>query len=717
MFPFVPFFVVLLVSRGPPIGAITTIHHDKPDSVTISTSKSATSSEAVTTANLEVVNVTLTPSERKKRLLPYENFYLEQSFNAPHRDSVYMQQYKNYDEIISTKKKVKYQPVRIKTKDGDSVSRPSQKFTPFLESNALPGPFRPMIKNNGQPITIEYVSLNAPPTFIEEHEIPINQEKDRPNLSSIYETLSQLKLRQQELRKPPYGYRLVPPPRYQNHPPEVKQHRGNQRIPDSLRYKIQPSKTTIETFTATNIDITGPGDAEKGYDFVPSRYVQQVPTPIKENQEPKKVPKSSYPVPDNSRKPQPPKQRPQNPNIYVQRKPERKPLIILRKPQPMAVVEENYTADKYLPFLPLKFNPPIYVETQYEATPSPNYDDYQYEPQYPVTTKYVQVYKPTPRPVEYQRQPPVATAAPTTTPTPEIVTPEVQYHHQTVTPASVVTQSSAEYYQDDIRHATPKPVAFMHPGDDPNGLANILKQLQDTNALPQTLTPDNIDSSIKTLVKILEELRTRQKQRRPPIIHDEYDEDIYNEAGVDLGGPDGEGFDTPDGGTPGRPGVDYPALSTIPPTSFSCKTQRYKGFFGDPDTNCQVWHYCDLNGGQASFLCPNGTIFSQVALTCDWWYNVKCASTAQLYVLNERLYKYIIPLAPKFPEDYSGPLVDKYLALKFQEMEEKLRKQKKGKGKANSEEDKDDESEETVTVTSEEDKSEEMVDVPESSEQ
>lgn len=64
----------------------------------------------------------------------------------------------------------------------------------------------------------------------------------------------------------------------------------------------------------------------------------------------------------------------------------------------------------------------------------------------------------------------------------------------------------------------------------------------------------------------------------------------------------------------GRPGVDYPNYSEIPETSFTCKEQRYKGFFGDPDTKCQVWHYCDLNGGKASFLCPNGTIFSQVKL-------------------------------------------------------------------------------------------------------
>ncbi|XP_069695220.1 uncharacterized protein [Periplaneta americana] len=128
---------------------------------------------------------------------------------------------------------------------------------------------------------------------------------------------------------------------------------------------------------------------------------------------------------------------------------------------------------------------------------------------------------------------------------------------------------------------------------------------------------------------------------------------------------------TTEGGTPGRPGIDYPTYSRIPETSFTCKNQRYKGFFGDPETSCQVWHYCDLNGGQASFLCPNGTMFSQVGLTCDWWFNVKCSSTPQLYVLNERLYKYILPVAPSFPEDFAGPLVDQYLTLKFNELENK----------------------------------------------
>ncbi|XP_065339154.1 uncharacterized protein LOC135938981 [Cloeon dipterum] len=124
-------------------------------------------------------------------------------------------------------------------------------------------------------------------------------------------------------------------------------------------------------------------------------------------------------------------------------------------------------------------------------------------------------------------------------------------------------------------------------------------------------------------------------------------------------------------GAPGRPGVDYPTYRTIPQTNFDCATQRYKGFFADPDTQCQVWHYCDLNGGQASFLCPNGTIFSQVLLTCDWWFNVRCNSSLQAYVLNERLYKFITPLKPSFPEDFEGPQVDEYLAEKQDELRAK----------------------------------------------
>ncbi|XP_063703622.1 uncharacterized protein LOC134833283 [Culicoides brevitarsis] len=266
-----------------------------------------------------------------------------------------------------------------------------------------------------------------------------------------------------------------------------------------------------------------------------------------------------------------------------------------------------------------------------------------------------------------------------------------------------------------ISSTTPRPpykTVTITPGTndeiDSNSLATLLRKLQETNHLPETLTPDNIDNSIRTLVKILDNLK-RSKDRykvtpSPPVVTPvaDYDYKYYDEEVLDVEKPVGAA----PGPNSGKPGVDYPNYSEIPETSFSCKEQRYKGFFGDPETNCQVWHYCDLNGGKASFLCPNGTIFSQVALTCDWWFNVKCANTAQQYVLNERLYKYILPFTPKFPEDYSGPLVDKYLALKFEEMEEKLRRQKqKGLHKQHENEDDENSVDENSSKDSDEDDS------------
>ncbi|XP_050348990.1 uncharacterized protein LOC126772640 [Nymphalis io] len=252
-------------------------------------------------------------------------------------------------------------------------------------------------------------------------------------------------------------------------------------------------------------------------------------------------------------------------------------------------------------------------------------------------------------------------------------------------------------------------------------LAELLNSLQINKSIPKPITRENISASIRTLLQVLNTLKANNKPNemepvvvsspkpfenseksvkiKPSIISSTTSapQDLYEEpylAPIDVpsqhlddyptGGASTQRFPLPvtsdeEGGTPGRPGIDYPILTLIPPTKFDCKTQRYKGFFADTETRCQVWHYCDLNGGQASFLCPNGTIFSQAALTCDWWFNVKCASTTQLYVLNESLYKYILPHSPKFPEDYSGPLVDKYLTLKFKEMEEQFKKNKNKK--------------------------------------
>ena len=60
----------------------------------------------------------------------------------------------------------------------------------------------------------------------------------------------------------------------------------------------------------------------------------------------------------------------------------------------------------------------------------------------------------------------------------------------------------------------------------------------------------------------------------------------------------------------------------------------FSGYFADtsPASRCQVFHVCGQRRGVTnhnafySFLCPNGTIFNQLYLICDWWFNVNCES-------------------------------------------------------------------------------------------
>jgi len=91
-------------------------------------------------------------------------------------------------------------------------------------------------------------------------------------------------------------------------------------------------------------------------------------------------------------------------------------------------------------------------------------------------------------------------------------------------------------------------------------------------------------------------------------------------------------------GVPGTAGRDFPTLGSIPMTSFSCIGTK-AGFYADIEANCQVYHYCHFDGRQDSFLCSNGTVFNQKVFTCDWWYNVNCAASEDLYSLNDNLYK------------------------------------------------------------------------------
>nr|XP_018916561.1 PREDICTED: mucin-5AC [Bemisia tabaci] len=83
-------------------------------------------------------------------------------------------------------------------------------------------------------------------------------------------------------------------------------------------------------------------------------------------------------------------------------------------------------------------------------------------------------------------------------------------------------------------------------------------------------------------------------------------------------------------GVIGRPGVDFPVLQSIPITDFSCRKVRSSGYYADLSTDCQVFHICD-GGRKISFLCPNGTIFRQSHLICDWWFKVECERSIDHY--------------------------------------------------------------------------------------
>ncbi|GAU88079.1 hypothetical protein RvY_00840 [Ramazzottius varieornatus] len=89
------------------------------------------------------------------------------------------------------------------------------------------------------------------------------------------------------------------------------------------------------------------------------------------------------------------------------------------------------------------------------------------------------------------------------------------------------------------------------------------------------------------------------------------------------------------------PGQDFPLLSEVPDTAVDCSRFKQPGFYADTEQGrCQVFHRCDINGHLTGYLCPNMTLFNQITLVCDWFYNVDCSQARQFYdYSNSRLYQ------------------------------------------------------------------------------
>ncbi|XP_062699440.1 proteoglycan 4, partial [Aedes albopictus] len=607
--------------------------------------------------------------------------------------------------VVSTRSPIKYQPAAVYKK---------YQINPFLQSNKLPGSFTPLAYSNGAPSVQQHIVQEEIPEEYEEKPLP------RPTPSPTY-TGPKLQTTYVYVKPSPEPNQLY----YHEKPAKPSSSSGSY-----VTYKEKP------TYLEDEEQIYKPKPiAKPSYEHELEVY-KTLPKPITQ-------PKPAY-VDDEIVYKSPPKlisiHKPsylEDPELY---RPGAKPIPV---PIPVAV---DYSTPRTVPqrveyttSRPHPHSIPIETFTAYNPTGStsaPPAVSTTAHPKYSVRHKsphHKQSRGSTKAPPIRQHLTENLNPSDIRSPNPNYFDQYADYKAQVkqnyysqanyipiskppkvtkLIPAHPVEDKPRPVYQHNKpRPATPTQIIDTASASGSTSLADLLKKLQDSNHLPKTLTPDNIDNSIRTLVKILNNLKASQQVHQQPeqdfTTPEEYDHhqpptnvkahpkppkkpSSHHSSSSSSSDDDDSSSSymphhpelgpTPPGPNSGRPGIDYPNLSEIPETSFSCKEQRYKGFFGDPETNCQVWHYCDLNGGKASFLCPNGTIFSQVALTCDWWFNVKCSTTAQLYVLNERLYKYILPFTPKFPEDYSGPLVDKYLAIKFQEMEEKMQKQR-AKGK------------------------------------
>ena len=112
----------------------------------------------------------------------------------------------------------------------------------------------------------------------------------------------------------------------------------------------------------------------------------------------------------------------------------------------------------------------------------------------------------------------------------------------------------------------------------------------------------------------------------------------------------------------GVPGEDYPVLSEVPDTGFDCAEQAVSGYYADTadEARCQVFHICQLREDglvqKDSFLCPNGTLFNQQYLVCDWWINVDCSEAEEFYTINDEIVAAGNQVSSSIDGDYGRPI-------------------------------------------------------------
>lgn len=468
-------------------------------------------------------------SERHRRLIPYMTFYLaNNNFNQPqaHNPTQYQPSHKIPQTIYQDKFIIaNYQPKYTEPPPTQIVFRPKPSYTPFLDSNKIPGGFTPILRgqiqvpqqNNYQPI-------------------------QEPNFSAIFDKLLQMKQLQKQV-------------------PQFNQYQGNTKLNIVSQY-FRPQPTKFIPVNEYQLQEEQYKPIDSGY-----KHLEQAYKPIEPTYKP--IEPSYKPI-ESSYKPIESNYKPIEAN-YKPIEPTYKPIETSYKQIPSHVKTIIHT------YTPSSIEIPVQQKV-------PNYDNYD-------TLKVYNQIAPLPKPEDNFK--------------PILVQQIPEKNYDTFILRPIQKPDNIKNYRPYYRPVytplpKPKPTQPTYipepEPENPNSLSVILKQLQDSNTLPHTLTPDNIDNSIKTLVKILNSLKNTKLQK--PIIVDEISEEENQEDTTEESHEENHAINeaiiddiplhTPEGGTPGKAGEDYPALSQIPQTNFNCKTQRYKGFFGDPETNCQV---------------------------------------------------------------------------------------------------------------------------------
>ncbi|KAJ1531737.1 hypothetical protein ONE63_000400 [Megalurothrips usitatus] len=83
--------------------------------------------------------------------------------------------------------------------------------------------------------------------------------------------------------------------------------------------------------------------------------------------------------------------------------------------------------------------------------------------------------------------------------------------------------------------------------------------------------------------------------------------------------------------------------ANMPDTQFDCSDKIVGGYYGDAETECQMFHVCVKVPGigiqDFRFLCPNDTAFDQENQVCDDWYNIDCESSSLYFGDNFDLFR------------------------------------------------------------------------------